>query len=417
MVAPVRNSINLAPSSGTTNSKVDTDSQNKSTKQDSRAKAVELHTIDLPELKFTKVTSLEQVDALTISDKAKKNLKLLMKKFETDKATGADFISVSVNVEGRAMIHMAGKQADSKLFKRGFWHTLTGWLPRLFGGMNWGIGAKFAKSGNVLNVSDPSNKDAQAEPAQRIFEGLANNRYTTCATYDLEGKKAKEPEAIAIYDNFHVLIEKLKENLPANLPEAVREQVMSKFDNYDAQGMKGMCVCSTVLYRDDIKDAITGTDAQSKHGRQQFFAEFGTSCNPDTTVVIPTDIFGPEFAKSGEHAFETIEGLKTIEMLKDGSFKEIDIPRAEVVRPLSTKSMAIPAEAFAQLFAAHKLNELTTKPSQMTEKLAQQIMDIQKVNQTAIEKFNEKINPSKAETETTAKPSKTDSIPAKTIAA
>lgn len=406
MVISAANSVSHGPATSPVSAKVASDSGVKSSSEKTRKKAVDLHTIDAPELKFTKVKTVADIDSLAISDKAKKNLKRLMTKFKAEEGTNDDnFISVNVNEQGRAMIHMAGKQADTKLFKRGFLHTLTGWLPRLCGGMNWGIAAKFAKKGNVLNVSDPSNNEAKAEPPQRIFEGLADNRYTICATYDLEGDKPKEPEAIAVYDNFHVLIEKLKENLPNNLPEEVKEQIMSKFDDYDAQGMKGMCVCSTVLYRDDIKDSITGTDNQSKFGRQQFFAEFGTTCSPDTTVVIPTDIFGPEFAKSGDHAFEIIEGLKTLELMKDGNSKEIDIPRSEVVRPLSTKSMAIPAEAFAQLFAAHKLNELTTKPGQLTEDLAQQIMDIQKVNQKAVENFNEKINPTKTteEAEETAK--------------
>lgn len=355
---------------------------------------VEVKNIDAPELKYQAINKPEEVDALNISDPAKKNLKWLLKKHGLGVKNGSekDFISIHVNPEGKAIIDMAGERADKQLFRRGFIYGATGWFTRLFSRIHWGAGTKMLKAGSGMNVADPTSKEAKLEAPAKVFEGLKSNRYSVSAIYDLNADNYKEPEAIALYDQFHELLEQMKTNLPKDLPEEVKKAALDEINKYEAGELDGVCVCSTVLLRDDMKDKYTSSEPQSAGERARLLAQFGVTNGLSTTLIIPNNIFAADFAGAEGHVFEKLEGLKTIEMTDKGP-KEIEVPTAEVVRNIALKDKPISAEAFSKVFAMHNLNELISDPKQMTKDLGDMMADIIGQNKKAMLSFNEKISP------------------------
>ncbi len=363
---------------------------------------IEVKKIDDPALQYQKIFKAEEVDALEISEQAKKNLKWLLTKhgLEAELSSEKDFISVHVNPEGKAIIDMAGQRADKQLFRRSFIYRATSWFTGLFSRVNWGIAAKYARAGSGINVADPTNKEAKLEPASRIFDGLRSGRYSVSASYDLNSANYKQPEAVALYDQFGELLEQMKANLPKNLPDAARQSVIDEINKFESQGLDGVCVCSTVLLRDDMKEKYAGEKGESAGERQRLLAQFGVTNSTRTTLIFPSNIFMADFASAKGHIFEKMRDLTTIEMTEKGP-QEVAIPAAEVIRKIEAKNVPIPADAFAKVFALHKLNEMISNPSEMTEELAKLLTDIQIKNKTAVEKFNEKISlKDEAKTET-----------------
>ncbi len=369
---------------------------------------IKVKNIDDPALQYQAITKLEEVDALSISDQAKKNLKTLLNKLGLDKELSSekDFIRVHVNSEAKAIIDMAGERANTHIFKRGFFYRSFAWIINWFSGMDWGAGAKMARAGSGINVADPTNKEAKLEPAKRIFDGVASNRYSVSASYDLNSKNYKQPEAVALYDQFHELLEQMKANLPKNLPEEAKQSVIDEINKFESQGLDGVCVCSTILLRPDMQEKYSGDQGESAGERQRLLAQFGVTNSTKTTLILPSNIFVAENAGVEGHVFEKMHDLASIEMTDQG-VKEVVVPVAEVIRKTAAKSVPIPADAFAKVFALHKLNELISSPQEMTEELAKLLTDIQAKNKIAIEKFNEKISP-KDETKKEPKAEKHD---------
>ncbi len=277
---------------------------------------IEVKNIDDPALQYQKISKAEEVDALEISEQAKKNLKWLLSKHGLEKELGSekDFISIHVNPEGKAIIDMAGERANKQLFRRGFVYRATSWFTGLFSRVNWGIAAKYARAGSGINVADPANKEAKLEPAKRIFDGLQSNRYSVSASYDLNSANYKQPEAVALYDQFSELLEQMKANLPKNLPDATRQSVIDEINKFESQGLDGVCVCSTVLLRDDMKEKYAGEKGESAGERQRLLAQFGVTNSTRTTLIFPSNIFMADFASAKGHVFEKMKDLTTIEM-------------------------------------------------------------------------------------------------------
>lgn len=361
--------------------------------------------LDLPELAYTKITKLEDIDALGISDQAKTNLKWLAKKlgFEEQPSSEKDFIRIQVNKEGKAMVDMAGERADKQYFKRGFLQTAFGWFTKLFTRIDRATGTKMVKNGSGINVADPANKEAKLEPQDRIFDSISSGRYSVSAHYDLNSDKYKEPEAIALYDQFGELLNQIKAKLPKDISEDQKNSILADIHKFEAEGLSKVCVCSTLLLRDDMREKYSGSEPQSAGQRNRLFAEFGVTNNPETTFIIPSDIFTSEFVQDNGHLFEKIHDLATIEMTESGP-KEVAIPVAEVVRSPAAKKVPIPAADFAKVFSLHRMNEIISNPSQMTPELAKLLGDIEQKNKAAIEKFDASLNPKDTHAEGAAAP-------------
>lgn len=359
---------------------------------------------------FESIKATADLDRVVLTENKKMNANLIKSARRNLKAINFDskvpegqFLEANLEQAGadpqygdaKLSVKMSGEQALKKYFKKGFLHSLFGWLPRIVGKADSGIGHKWLKKKSGINFYDPSEAHSHIDDPKRVEELLKSGRYAVSVVYkaDKNGHFTKEPEAIVLVDCMYKVIDEMKAKAK-KAPKDIRKRVEERVARLKGEELNSFCMINSALINPKSKSRYDKKDDEALGYRQSLLASVIESMEEHSSFLVPQSIFANKDARTGKYQYDQIPDMHFF--YADSKKKTISDfgTAATLARNPEIHKAKIPEKDMAELMSMAMLSEHIDKPMQVSKfgkKMAEVIEKIDAKNTQAWAGFNQSL--------------------------
>jgi hypothetical protein len=333
---------------------------------------------------FSRIPKLEDINNSAIIDKA--GAKKILTRFSIGSANNAAFTCKDGN-------HLSVFCGDSKLgFKNGLQSIFGSWfgLKKIFTGFDSRVALKFISSDGLIDLVDKN--ETKLDKAQ-LAQGVKSGEYKLVYIYQsgdgketsLEQKLDKEPLAIAVLQDYSIMLKTIEDKFNSNVPDKSIQEKLKFQEEINKlksdQSLQNIFACENILINPKKKDQFTDSKINN------ICKNISECLPPKTTLIFPRSIVGNTAeAQSKNKRYSSID-WRHLEN-KEGKWDFIQKP-ITIVRDIDHGQDQIP-ESFLTINQFHNIAKIkdikSMDPSSITK-----IIEAQEFNRKTLRDYDESL--------------------------
>jgi hypothetical protein len=282
---------------------------------------------------------------------------------------------------------------DSKLgFKNGLQSIFGSWfgLKKIFTGFDSRVALKFISSDGLIDLVDKN--ETKLDKAQ-LAQGVKSGEYKLVYIYQsgdgketsLEQKLDKEPLAIAVLQDYSIMLKTIEDKFNSNVPDKSIQEKLKFQEEINKlksdQSLQNIFACENILINPKKKDQFTDSKINN------ICKNISECLPPKTTLIFPRSIVGNTAeAQSKNKRYSSID-WRHLEN-KEGKWDFIQKP-ITIVRDIDHGQDQIP-ESFLTINQFHNIAKIkdikSMDPSSITK-----IIEAQEFNRKTLRDYDESL--------------------------